>query len=518
MEWQKRILAVSVGLCIVFSLVIRGGYASALTDDGFWGTAFHRHGSIMLLVEVESGRIIEANEAAATFYGYPAEELRNMNIEQINMYSPADVAQERLAAASEERNYFIFDHRLASGEVRTVEVNSYPIDDEETLLFSVIHDITARKAAERELLETHARLRRAEVITGLGSWEFRLSDDQMFLSPGAEQILGLASGDSISALQEVIAPEHRHMRDKALQNLIEENIPYDIELKLYRQEDETILDIHSMAEYDPETNSVFGTLLDITDRKAADLALEASQKKNQYLLSTFLCLQLLAIVALVINILQRRKAQQDTYQNLERNESLVRILQHPTDSLQELLDHALTESIRLTGSENGCMCLYSQKNTEFSLSTWSSLGRDKEPFCRQYKTGICKKAAKQGEPIILNGNQEAACLQHGCSLEQGCPANFMALPIFDQGEIVAVLGLTNKATHYNDMDVWQLTLLMNAVWANLERKKGAMALKREKERLKTTLLSVGDGVIATDEHGRVEIINSVAQTLTGWSR
>lgn len=518
MEWRKRILTVSVGLCIVFSLVIRGAYASALTDDGFWGTAFHRHGSIMLLVEVESGRIIEANEAAATFYGYPAEELRNMNIEQINMYSPADVAQERLAAASVERNYFIFDHRLASGEVRTVEVNSYPIDDEETLLFSVIHDITARKAAERELLETHARLRRAEVITGLGSWEFRLSDDQMLLSPGAEQILGLASGDSISALQEVIAPEYRHMRDKALQNLIEENIPYDIELKLHRQEDETILDIHSMAEYDPETNSVFGTLLDITDRKAADLALEASQKKNQYLLSTFLCLQLLAIVALVINILQRRKAQQDTYQNLERNESLVRILQHPTDSLQELLDHALTESIRLTGSENGCMCLYSQENTEFSLSTWSSLGRDKEPFCRQYKTGICKKAAKQGEPIILNGNQEAACLQHGCSLEQGCPANFMALPIFDQGEIVAVLGLTNKATHYNDMDVWQLTLLMNAVWANLERKKGAMALKREKERLKTTLLSVGDGVIATDEHGRVEIINSVAQTLTGWSR
>ena len=111
MEWRKRILTVSVGLCIVFSLVIRGGYASALTDDGFWGTAFHRHGSIMLLVEVESGRIIEANEAAATFYGYPAEELRNMNIEQINMYSPADVAQERLAAASEERNYFIFDHR-----------------------------------------------------------------------------------------------------------------------------------------------------------------------------------------------------------------------------------------------------------------------------------------------------------------------------------------------------------------------------------------------------------------------
>ncbi|MGE0075562.1 MAG: HD domain-containing phosphohydrolase [Sphaerochaetaceae bacterium] len=38
----------------------------------------------------------------------------------------------------------------------------------------------------------------------------------------------------------------------------------------------------------------------------------------------------------------------------------------------------------------------------------------------------------------------------------------------------------------------------------------------EKARLETTLLSVGDGVVALGRTGHIDVINSVAQTLTGW--
>lgn len=40
----------------------------------------------------------------------------------------------------------------------------------------------------------------------------------------------------------------------------------------------------------------------------------------------------------------------------------------------------------------------------------------------------------------------------------------------------------------------------------------------EKEQLKTTLLSVGDGVISTDEQGNIELINKVGEQLTGWTQ
>lgn len=50
------------------------------------------------------------------------------------------------------------------------------------------------------------------------------------------------------------------------------------------------------------------------------------------------------------------------------------------------------------------------------------------------------------------------------------------------------------------------------------RKQAEQALAEEKERLAVTLSSIGDGVIATDTEGRVGLINSVAERLTGWSR
>lgn len=51
----------------------------------------------------------------------------------------------------------------------------------------------------------------------------------------------------------------------------------------------------------------------------------------------------------------------------------------------------------------------------------------------------------------------------------------------------------------------------------VERKWAQRQLFADKERLRVTLQSIGDGVIATDEQGRVVIINPVAEELTGWT-
>jgi len=44
------------------------------------------------------------------------------------------------------------------------------------------------------------------------------------------------------------------------------------------------------------------------------------------------------------------------------------------------------------------------------------------------------------------------------------------------------------------------------------------SLRRSEERFRSTLLSIGDGVITADEHGAVTFMNPVAEQLTGWTR
>jgi len=51
-----------------------------------------------------------------------------------------------------------------------------------------------------------------------------------------------------------------------------------------------------------------------------------------------------------------------------------------------------------------------------------------------------------------------------------------------------------------------------------ERKKMEYELYKEKELFKTTLISVGDGVISTDTEGKVLIMNKVSEQLTGWTQ
>ena len=83
---------------------------------------FEQNGSVMLLLEPESGTIVDANPAAASYYGYAQKQLIGMNISQIDTMTLEEIAQERARAAREKRNHFSVIHRLASGEKRAVEV------------------------------------------------------------------------------------------------------------------------------------------------------------------------------------------------------------------------------------------------------------------------------------------------------------------------------------------------------------------------------------------------------------
>lgn len=130
-----------------------GAGAPALQSDSLFRRMFEHHAAIMLLIDPEALIILEANNAASRFYGYPRETLRGMDVSRINAQPESEVMLQRQQAISGEKTSFVFNHRLANGEVRSVEAHISTIHyGGKNLFFSLIHDITERKQLEEQIL------------------------------------------------------------------------------------------------------------------------------------------------------------------------------------------------------------------------------------------------------------------------------------------------------------------------------------------------------------------------------
>ncbi|WP_100914958.1 EAL domain-containing protein [Pseudoalteromonas spongiae] len=120
---------------------------------------FDDHTAVMLLIEPKSGKIVKANQAAADFYGYSLQALQSKTIQEINLFTAEQVAEERENAHRQKRNYFIFRHQTAAGDIKTVEVYSIPIEFHgATLLYSVIKDISTQRQYQSEIWQYQKNL------------------------------------------------------------------------------------------------------------------------------------------------------------------------------------------------------------------------------------------------------------------------------------------------------------------------------------------------------------------------
>lgn len=121
---------------------------------------FEQNAVTMLLVDVETGDIIEANESAEEFYGWPIAKLKTMNIREINQLSEEEVKREREKAVASRQGFFRFRHRLAGGDVREVAVFTGPIIlDGRPVLHSTVIDVTDQTRAQKELMKSEAKWR-----------------------------------------------------------------------------------------------------------------------------------------------------------------------------------------------------------------------------------------------------------------------------------------------------------------------------------------------------------------------
>lgn len=252
-----------------------------LFSESVYRKLFEEHSAIKLMLNPDNGDILDANEAAADFYGWPRELLRKMNISQINILPTAKIQNELNKTKNRNKTHFEFTHRRADGSLRNVEVFSTSISapDGKDFLHSIIFDITVRKKAQEALSKSEERLRRAELASKTGNWEIHLPSQRLTVSDGAAKVYGLDKNTiTWQAVKNVRLPEYSAAIDLAINRLVEYGAPFNLEYKIKNAETGKIVDIHSIAEYDETNRTIFGILQDITERKYRENELRKSQQ------------------------------------------------------------------------------------------------------------------------------------------------------------------------------------------------------------------------------------------------
>jgi two-component system, cell cycle sensor histidine kinase and response regulator CckA len=152
---------------------------------------FDHHDAVMLLIDPREGRILQANRAAEAYYGYPPGVLARMALVDLNEMDPAALERSIDKALEGREKFFHRRHRLASGELRHVEVHVSPVDfGGRQILFSIVHDITDRRRLEEQV-------RQAQKMESLGSLAGGVAHDMNNILGAILGITSLLRGDDI---------------------------------------------------------------------------------------------------------------------------------------------------------------------------------------------------------------------------------------------------------------------------------------------------------------------------------
>src|SRR5690349_4510807 len=170
-----------------------------------------------------------------------------------------------------------YDEMELRVQERTQELREVNSDLEE--------EINVRIRVDGALQQSEQRLRRAQEISHLGSWELDLLNNQLTWSDEVYRIFGLQPqefGATYEAFLEAVHPDDRVAVDEAYsESLRDGRDTYEIEHRIVKRTGGEIRIVHEKCEHFRDENGQIlrsiGMVHDITERKRAEEALQKSE-------------------------------------------------------------------------------------------------------------------------------------------------------------------------------------------------------------------------------------------------
>lgn len=237
---------------------------------------FEKHSAIKYILDPNNGNIIDANEAAVKFYGWSKNELKKMNISQINTLPVDEIKIALNKVNNNEKNHFEFKHRKANGEIVDVEVFSSKIEiEEKEFIHSIVIDISEKKKAEKSLIENEKRYR--AVVESLNQAYYEADEKGKFLycNQGIFSIGGFSEEDikTITAFR-LVAKEDRKRVIEKYKNSVLKNISDLSDEFRVEKKDGTKFWVEQITHIEYDNNGKLikasNILRDINERKLAE--------------------------------------------------------------------------------------------------------------------------------------------------------------------------------------------------------------------------------------------------------
>lgn len=206
-------------------------------------------------------------------------------------------------------------------------------------------------------------------------------------------------------------------------------------------------------------------------------------------------------------------------------ETRLKLFEFSTNhNLEETITKILDEIGELSQSPIGFFHFVMPDQESISLQTWST--KTKEMFCNASdvdyehyslsRAGVWADCIRQRKPIVHNNYKT---LEGKKGLPEGHAELLreIVVPVMRNNLIVAVLGVGNKSTEYNENDIEIISYLADVTWEITEAKRMQETLRENEERIRLLFNSTAEGIYGIDTNGNCIFCNNASLEILGYS-
>ncbi|MCM8745441.1 EAL domain-containing protein [Thermomicrobium sp. CFH 73360] len=450
-----------------------------------------------LLIDPSDGQIVDANEAAARFYGWSRELLRSFTIDRINTLPPAEIRARLAEARQRPRSRYVFQHRFADGRVRSVEVITGPVRiGDRIFLWSTLHDLSelVRRSPEFDTLARQYQALVEQLPAVVYAEEAAPPHRKIYVSPVAERLLGWPASalqvDRVTWYERYVLEEDRAWALHEEERTDRSGEAFQVEYRFRTGDGRTIwLRDEAVLVCDPLGQPWIwhGLLTDVTAQKRMEARLQRELAFHNTLLGV---------------------ASQLVAASHDRMEAAI------TAALSEIGQFLAVDRLGLFTCED---------ETVTCLVHWRAPGLDVRVDFPDTSTLVClqwvRRQLERGQALVLPAladlSEEAN--NERFLLEQLGIRSLLAVPLFSSGRLLGCLvaAMHRHERQWSEEEIDLVALVGQLMTVALQQRRAERAEAQHHAWLRATVLASPDALLVLDEQGVVRFASPAARSTLG---